>query len=141
MHVAVDDHLRYATVSVIEDEIAESVTKHLIETYQLYASKSIDVKRVLTYNGSGYRSKMLAEACQTLNVKHIFTKPYTPQTNGERRNVLYERYCASGLTRGRIRLPTKEICFWTHLYICLTSINGFSPVYRLVKKSLQPSCY
>ena len=73
--VAVDDHSRYALASVMEDETAESVTKHLIETYQFYASKGIEVKRVLTDNGSGYRSKMFAEACQTLNVKHIFTKP------------------------------------------------------------------
>ena len=75
MHVAVDDRSRYATVSAMEDEIAECVTKHLIETYQNYASKGIVVKRVLTDNGLGYRSKMFAEACQTLNVKHIFTKP------------------------------------------------------------------
>ena len=83
MHVAVDDHSRYATMSVMEDKTAESVTKHLIETYQHYASIGIAVKRVLTDNGSGYRSKMFAETCRTLNVKHIFTKPYTPQTNGK----------------------------------------------------------
>ena len=80
MRLAIDDHSRYATVSVMEDEIAESVTKHLIETYQHYAPKGIVVKRVLTDNGSEYRSKMFAKACQTLNVKHIFTKPYTLQT-------------------------------------------------------------
>ena len=55
MHVAVDDHSHYATVSVMENETAESVVKHLIETYYHYASKGIDLKRVLTDNGSGYR--------------------------------------------------------------------------------------
>ena len=83
MHVAVDDHSRYATVSVLEDETGESVTKHLIETYQHYSSKGIAVKGVITDNGSGYRSKMFAEACPTLNVKHKYTKPYTLQTNGK----------------------------------------------------------
>ena len=83
MHVAIDDHSRYASFSIMEDETAESVTKHLIETYQQYAARGILIKRVLTDNGSGYKSKMFAEACQTLNVKHIFTKPYTPQTNGK----------------------------------------------------------
>ena len=75
MHVAVDDHSRYATVSVIEDETAESVTQHLIETYQHYASRGIVIKRMLIDNGSGYKSKMFAEACQTLDVKHVFTQP------------------------------------------------------------------
>ena len=81
MHVAVDDHSRYATVSVLEDETTESVTQQLIETYQHYASRGIVTKRVLTDNGSGYESKMFAEACQTLDVKHVFTQPYTPQPN------------------------------------------------------------
>ena len=62
MPVAIDVHSRYATARVMEDETAESVTKHLLETYQFYASKGIDVKRVLTDNGSGYKSKMFADA-------------------------------------------------------------------------------
>ena len=53
MHVAVDDHSRYATVSVLEDETAESVTKHLIDTYHHYAARGTVIKRVLTDNGSG----------------------------------------------------------------------------------------
>ena len=57
MYVAVDDHSRNAIMRVLEDEIAESVTKHLIETYQHYASKSIVVKRVFTDNGSGLQIK------------------------------------------------------------------------------------
>ena len=46
MHVVADDQSRYATVSVLEDETAKSVTKHLIETFQHYPSKGIAVKRV-----------------------------------------------------------------------------------------------
>lgn len=68
MHVAFDDHSRCALVCVLEDETAESVSKHLII-------------RVLTDYGSRYKSKKFAEACKSLNVKRIFTKPYTPRTN------------------------------------------------------------
>ena len=57
MYLAVDDHSRYAIVRGLADETAESVTKHLIEIYQHYASKSIVVKRVLTDNGSGLQIK------------------------------------------------------------------------------------
>ena len=83
MQVAVDDYSRYATESVLEDEIAESVTKHLIATYQHYESKGIVVQLVLTDNGSGYRSKMFADSCQNLNLKQVCTQPYTPKTNGK----------------------------------------------------------
>ena len=69
MHVAVDDHSRYA----FEDETAESVTKHPIETYQQYAMQGIIIERVLTDNSSGYKSTMFAEASKTLNLKHVFT--------------------------------------------------------------------
>ncbi len=95
MHVAVDDHSRCPTVSIFEDETADIVTKHLIETYQAYASRGITIKRILTDNGSGYKSKMFAETFHTLGVKHLFTKPYTPQTNGKAerfiRTLLRER--------------------------------------------------
>lgn len=50
LHVAVDDHSRYASVSVMADETAESVTKHLIDTYQDYASRGTKIKSILTYN-------------------------------------------------------------------------------------------
>ena len=82
-HVAIDDHSCYASVCIMYGETAESVTKHLIETYQQYAARGILIKRVPSDNGSGYKSKMFAEACQTLYVKYIFTKPYTPPTNGK----------------------------------------------------------
>ena len=42
-------------------------------TYNHYASQGIVIKRVLTDNGSGRKSKKLADACDTLNLKHIFT--------------------------------------------------------------------
>ena len=58
-------------------------SKKLIETYQHNASNGIVIKRVLTDNRFGYKSKMFSEACQTLNVKQIFTKPYTRQINGK----------------------------------------------------------
>ena len=83
MHVTVDDHALYAAGSVFEDETAESVTKHLIQTHQHYNSNGIVKKRVLTDDGSGYRSKKFADACETLGMKHVFIHPYTPQTNGK----------------------------------------------------------
>ena len=58
MHVVVDDHSRYATVRVKEDETTESVTKQLLETYQLHASIGIVVKQSLTDDGSGAKENV-----------------------------------------------------------------------------------
>lgn len=88
MHVAFDEHSRYASVSIFEDEIAESVTQHLIDTYQHYGSQGIVIKRVLTDNGSVYISKMFADACETSILMHVFTQPYTRQTNGKAESII-----------------------------------------------------
>ena len=99
----------------MKDETAASVTKHLIETYQQYAAGGIIFKRVLTNNGSGYKSKMFKEACQTLNVKH--------RTPVVRQKELYRPYSASGLTRDPIPQQSNAICFWNHSCICITTID------------------
>ena len=48
-----------------------------------YASLGVTVTRVMSDNGSCYRSKAFAKACKNRGLKHIFTKPYTPKTNGK----------------------------------------------------------
>ena len=108
MHVAVDDHSRYASDSIMEDETAESVTKHFIETYQRYDARGIDIKRVLTNNGSGYNSKKFKQACETLNSKHVFCFP-NPTHHGlmVKQNELYGLYSENGRKREHITLPSK----------------------------------
>jgi transposase InsO family protein len=49
-----------------------------------YFSKlSIRIERVMTDNGSCYRSRSFRAACKRLGLSRIFTKPYTPRTNGK----------------------------------------------------------
>lgn len=48
-----------------------------------YKALGVTVKRLLTDNGSAYRSKLFAKTCQALCIKHTFTKPYRPQTDGK----------------------------------------------------------
>jgi transposase InsO family protein len=48
-----------------------------------YKSLGVTVERVMTDNGSCYRSGTFAKACRKLLVKHVRTKPYTPRTNGK----------------------------------------------------------
>ena len=138
MHVAIDDHSRYSSVSIMEGVTAESVTKHLTDTYYHYAARGIATKRVLTDNGSGYKSKKFAEACKRLNVKHVFTKPYTPRTNGKAERFIqtllrewaYARTYTSSEQRNMYLEPFLHMYNWHRPH---RGINVLSPVCRLEK--------
>jgi transposase InsO family protein len=82
-HVAIDDHSRVATAKIFPDEKKTSAVAFLKTAVAYYASLGVTVTRVMTDNGSCYRSKAFARACGRLGIRHIRTKPYTPQTNGK----------------------------------------------------------
>ncbi len=83
VHVAIDDHSRVAYCDIFPNEKKESALAHLEATVAYYKQLGVTVTRVMTDNGSCYRSKAFRRACAKLNIKHIRTKPYTPQTNGK----------------------------------------------------------
>jgi transposase InsO family protein len=83
VHVAIDDRSRIAFSQIHPDERFPSIVAHLRATVTYYRSLGIAVQRVLTDNGSGYRSKAFAAACAELGIRHRFTRPYTPRTNGK----------------------------------------------------------
>ncbi len=83
VHVAIDDHSRVAYCDIFANERKESALAHLEATVADYKQLGVTVTRVMTDNGSCYRSKAFRRACAKLNIKHIRTKPYTPQTNGK----------------------------------------------------------
>ncbi len=83
VHVCVDDHSRIAFSQILPDEKKKSATTFLKAAVAYYQSLGVTVQRVMTDNGSCYRSKDFAKACRKLKLKHIRTKPYTPKTNGK----------------------------------------------------------
>jgi transposase InsO family protein len=83
VHVCVDDATRLAYVEVLADEKADTATGFLERAVAFYASHGIEVERLMTDNGSPYRSTAHALACRALKIKHIRTRPYRPQTNGK----------------------------------------------------------
>lgn len=83
VHVAVDDHSRVAFTAIHKDEKKTSAIAHLKAAVAYYASLGVTVTRVMTDNGSCYRSFAFRDACKALAIKHIRTRPYTPQTNGK----------------------------------------------------------
>jgi transposase InsO family protein len=83
VHVAIDDATRLAYVEVLPDEKAITAIGFLHRAVGHYASYGIRVERLITDNGSAYRSAIHAIACRTLGIWHLRTRPYRPQTNGK----------------------------------------------------------
>ncbi len=83
VHVAIDDHSRIAFSAIFADERACSTVAFLGQARAYYARFGIHFKAVLTDNGPAYRSRAFAAACRALGLKHRFTRPYTPRTNGK----------------------------------------------------------
>ncbi len=83
VHVCVDDATRLAYVEVLEDEKGSTAAGFLRRAVAWFASMGVSVERVMSDNGACYRSKLHAEACQELGIRHLFTRPYRPRTNGK----------------------------------------------------------
>lgn len=83
VHVCVDDATRLAYVEVLADERGETAAAFLERAVAWYRSQSVEVERVMTDNGSAYRSRVHAEACARLRLRHLTTRPYRPRTNGK----------------------------------------------------------
>ena len=118
VHVCIDDNSRLSFSQIHPDEKAVSAVAHLKAAVAWYASLGVRVLRVMTDNGSCYRSKAFANACKDLGLKHLRTKPYTPQTNGKAERFIqtalrewaYARAYPTSHQRARY-LP-----IWSHMY-------------------------
>jgi transposase InsO family protein/transposase-like protein len=83
VHVAIDDCTRLAYAEVLGDEKASTAIAFLGRAVAFYERHGITVERVMTDNGSAYRSAIHALACRALGIRHLRTRAYRPQTNGK----------------------------------------------------------
>ena len=83
VHIAIDDCTRLAYAEVLPDETGRTASGFLARAIAFYRRHGITVERVLTDNGSPYRSAVHAIACRALGVGHLRTRPRRPQTNGK----------------------------------------------------------
>jgi transposase InsO family protein len=83
VHIAIDDCTRLAYAEVLSDEKATTAIGFLRRALAFFERHGIEVERLLTDNGSAYRSTMHAIACRALGIRHLRTRPYRPQTNGK----------------------------------------------------------
>lgn len=82
-HVAIDDATRLAYVEVRRSQRRRACAAFLRNALVWFRRRGITVRRLLTDNGSGYRSRRFAGTCRTWQLRHRFTRPYTPRTNGK----------------------------------------------------------
>jgi transposase InsO family protein len=83
VHVCVDDATRLAYVEVLGDERGPTAAGFLRRAVAWFADHGIRVERVMSDNGSCYRSTVHAAICRELGLRHLFTQPYRPRTNGK----------------------------------------------------------
>ena len=106
VHVAVDDATRLAYVEVLPDEKATTAVAFLGRAVAFYARHGITVERLITDNGSPYRSAVHAIACRALGIRHLRTRPYRPQTNGKAERFI--RTLLGGWAYGAIYASSAE---------------------------------
>lgn len=118
LHVAIDDHARIAYGELFPDEGKLSATRFLVRLVAHYRRLGIQIARVLTDNGSAYRSKHFARACRRLGIKHSFTRPFRPQTNGKAERFIQTalREWAYVRSYGNDRERAKAWLPWLHRY-------------------------
>jgi hypothetical protein len=81
--VAVDDATRLACAEVLADARKATTTAFPLRALRWFRAQGIGARRVMTDNGSACRSRRFAEALRLLGLRHIFTRPCTPRTNGK----------------------------------------------------------
>ncbi|GMA23446.1 hypothetical protein GCM10025864_12050 [Luteimicrobium album] len=118
VHTVIDDHSRLAYAEICSDEKGTTAVGVLERAVAWFAERGVNVERVLSDNGSAYRSHAWRDACNQLGITHKRTRPYRPQTNGKIERFhrtlgdgwAYARFYASETER-RVALPG-----WLHFY-------------------------
>ena len=118
VHVAIDDASRIAFSSVHADETGRSACRALLSALRYYRSLGITVRRLLTDNGSCYRSRRFRRLCERLGITHKRTRPYTPRTNGKAERFIQTalREWAYARSYRNSSQRARELPRWMHYY-------------------------
>jgi transposase InsO family protein len=136
VHTVIDDHSRIAYAEIHTDEKATTAVGVLQRAVAWFADRGVAVERVLSDNGSAYRSYAWRDACTELGITHKRTRPYRPQTNGKIER--FHRTLADGWAYARFYESTEQrntaLPDWLHFYNhhrAHSAIGGKPPVTRL----------
>jgi transposase InsO family protein len=136
VHVCIDDASRIAFTQIKPDETRRSAIVFLRAAVAYYESLGIKVERVMTDNGSCYKSHAFARACKRLGLRHIRTRPYTPKTNGKAERFIQTalREWAYAQAYDTSDQRADEMPIWLHRYNWHRPHGGISsqtPISRL----------
>ena len=136
LHVAVDDASRLAYTEILPDERKASACAFLARALAFFQAHGVSVERVMTDNGSAYRSHLFKAHLAQAGCKHIRTRPYTPRTNGKA-----ERFIQTSLREWAYRNAyqssaerTQAMTPWIYAYNHNrphSALGGHPPVTRL----------
>ena len=83
LHVAVDDFSRVAYAELLPDERKGTCSAFMARCAAFFAGLGAPVERVMTDNGPGYRSRGFNDLLESLGIRHVYTRPYSPWQNGK----------------------------------------------------------
>lgn len=136
LHVAVDAHSRSTFAEILSDERKETTAAFLQRALLHFRKLGIVVQRILTDNGMCYRSNAVRQICESNALKHSFTRPYRPQTNGKA-----ERFIQTALREWAYRLSyasseqrSQALQAWLHHYNhhrSHSALGGLTPAQKL----------
>jgi transposase InsO family protein len=141
LHVAIDDASRLAYTELLPDDRKHSATGFLSRALAWFARYGVTVERVMTDNGSAYRSHDFRRAIDAAGLRHLRTRPYTPRTNGKA-----ERFIQSSLREwayAQSYQSSDERNAAMHPWIARynharphSALNGKTPISRIARDNL-----
>jgi transposase InsO family protein len=141
LHVAIDDASRLAYTALLPNEKQESAIRFLGDALAWFAAHGVAAERVMTDNGSAFKSKLFAAALRAQGLKHKRTRPYTPRTNGKA-----ERFIQTSLREWAYAGPFHSSAERAHAmptWLCAynttrphAALGGRPPISRLTRDNL-----
>ena len=141
LHVAIDDASRLAFTAIMADEKKESASAFLEQALAWFRTHGVTAQRVMTDNGSAYRSRLFATAIAAHGLRHKRTKPYTPRTNGKA-----ERFIQTSIREWAYATPytssaqrTQAMYPWLHNYNTArphSALGGKPPISRIARDNV-----
>ena len=118
LHVAIDDHSRIGFAAILPDQSHQSAMRFFLMARAHYAGFGFSIRRVLTDNGSCYKHWLFRRLLHRQHVRHRFTKPYTPRTNGKAERFIQTalREWAYARSFQNSEQRTEQLHLWIHNY-------------------------
>ena len=137
-HAAIDDASRLACGEVLPGERKEDAVAFLLRVVAFFGRQGVKISQLMTDKGGCYRSKRFRRTLRELGIGHIFTRPYTPRTNGKVERFIRTSLAewAYGRSYPHSRVRTRVLRIWLDYYNLRrrhTAIGRLTPMQRLVE--------